>query len=157
MSGRTAKFEVLSVGEDESFQMEETELGVKENSYETVPAFRFQPFLVSNTHLTTESYGEVSSMYLTLYLVQASRIPPMDDSKMILHLWSNVKDIPDQKYPCELEISSIGENTYKVTKKAKAQLTVLDGSAHISNIVVPGGYTSIPLPLRILTHLPLKK
>lgn len=91
------------MGEDE-FQMEETELGVKENSYESVP------FLVSNSHLTTDSLGEVSSMFVQLYLVQASRIPPMDDSKIILHLWSNAKEIPDHKYPCELECHFSPEN-----------------------------------------------
>lgn len=148
-STRRAKFEELRIGADGNYVLDEIEADAKDYSYEDYTTFKFKPYIHNNSHLTTESYGDVSFGAINIYLVHATRIPVDDESKIIIHLWKGDQKITPCEKACQLKISSTDETSYSVKKKLTGTLVVTNSEAYIKDIKVDDEYSSISLPLLI--------
>jgi hypothetical protein len=122
-----------------------------------VKPFRSEPYLISPSYKTTNSYVDVQFPHIHLNMVQAARL--QGNHTLVIYLWNGDKDIGPASGECILTFESLSTSTEngkrQITWEANATYEITRKMATIKNIkFVPGKtYYEIPLPLSITTNI----
>jgi hypothetical protein len=118
-------------------------------------SFQGLPYLHSHKYIAQGSTLDVNYPHIQLYLIQAARIPNLDNN-MIIYLWHGNKAIQPQSVECNLSIESMVEKSKNYNIKAKCNIT--QTGATITDIKFENiKYTDITLPLSISGAIVLSK